>query len=800
VFFDHQPEGDKNVRARKHLWIQMLMSMALLASGMMACQEAVPGELISPASDPTDNFLAPTIERPGLSFEAPAEDGPFSKLIDTSCAVTHAGQVVCWGASDHPVEIMRQAGRLDDLGPVKTFFWIEGGLCFVLDSQGLRCVASTPEDEAAAAGVEAAFAGRAVIDAEMSSTRNCVLVRDEGPWCWRRTGLTAPLNESSGEVFYLIQGAARVISLAAGTHYFAGLDDEGHAYFWGLDEGTFGRGVTLAGDHRQAVLGAEGMRFQSLDVYSNTCGVDFDGELWCWGRAASLLWTPENPGYPELMPTPADEAFVQVQKTVRLTSAVTESGKIYVWGRTLNAQIGAGTIGETIQQAPSQQMSPVRSEVEFIQVVSANAASVHSSNASCGLSRRGHIYCWGHPYAYGWWSREVSKSVPEPVRAALDQPVRKIAVEATFSCALTFEGQIACWGSNFPRGHGQCLPESEQQMIGTPTVRTDLPALETMVMGKEEICGRRGSAWHCLKNPGNVDQDAFQAVDAPEGGLYGVTTNGATNCGLNEDGRLYCWGDPILHVAPGEFLNPSNGGTGQGLWQIPTPVMPDVRWQEVMLLWKGNSLLCGLTVEDEALCFGWLATAPSNNTTREDGLLQIDLRGENAHALYEAGETVCIRTDLGTIYCAALEPGSPRYVALHPSARVVTPKPIIHIGTLSTSLDSNATKKSICAYGEDRKTRWCLDTRAFKNQILSADGSEGSSTDVLFDQALEVSPLTQLQSGRNFSCGLDSQGYVACYGDDTYGKIGRGLPVTFHQPTLAEAWNAAGHASARGAL
>jgi hypothetical protein len=50
---------------------------------------------------------------------------------------------VCWD-DDHPLEKMRRVGLLDDLGPIKTFFFHQGAICFVLDPEGLRGIADTP--------------------------------------------------------------------------------------------------------------------------------------------------------------------------------------------------------------------------------------------------------------------------------------------------------------------------------------------------------------------------------------------------------------------------------------------------------------------------------------------------------------------------------------------------------------------------------------------------------------------------------------------------------------------------------
>jgi len=627
---------------------------------------------------------------PSETEQPPAES--FARLLSTQCALTTDGDARCWDPK-HPVSKLQTAGRLADLGPVRDFFMALDEVCFVLEPSGLCCF--PPEGEKAS-DLERIFAGRPVIASDSDATSTCVIVKGEGPWCWRYLDV---INQLPPERIFHVEGASGVETIGAGTHRFVGLDAEGHAYFWGIDGGTFGNGtVDPAADHRHASLGAGGMRFRSIDVYNDTCGIDLDGALWCWGK------TPDSA--PRKMATPPGEIFTHVKKSVDVTGIVAASGKVYIWGDTLANQIGAGKWGISDQLEVTPAMLPADTTIPFVELAVSDFAPAMSPNASCALSADGQLYCWGRPYDYGWWDRDLTRVVTEPVAIALDAPVATLTVRAHSSCVVDTTGATWCWGNNALDG---MLPDEARLFVPTPTLRT-----------------------------------TFEP--APP------------RCQLDADGAAWCTGRAIDHVAPGE-----HGGPGREVWTSPTRVAPSIRWRQIVLF--GEAQLCGITFAGEILCLGDGATSPINLSERADQMVSVNLENETPRQLELLGEIVCARTESSAVRCF----GAPRYRAVRSSFALIAPAPIV-------ALSSQQKRGRICATDADPGRWWC------------ASSASAGETLVLAEEMI-TPPLRDLQFGDGFACGFSAPDRVACYGDDDFGRLGRGAPAEFVRPTFAAGWH-----------
>lgn len=726
---------------------------ALLALfGLIACTDDTISLIDPPKPQRPDVTVEPPPPRPDVPtpvFDEPAGEGPFVQLLSTQCALTRDGAPVCWDPA-HPVAELRAAGRLDDLPPVRDLFGFTEAQCFVLEPSGLRCLARDPTSDthrAFAADVEAVFGDRPVIAAESDSTTTCVLVRGEGPWCWRNQSPIERLSRLSPEQFYLVEGASTVENLVAGTHRFAGLDTEGHAIFWGIDGGTFGNGAETPGaDHQHAHVGAQGMRFRSLDVYNETCGVDLDGALWCWGHDQSRT--------PQRIATPPGESFVEVKKSVDVSAVVARSGRVYLWGDTLASQLGTGEGGLSTQLEPSVDMRPADSAVRFVQVVAEDSAPALAFNIACGLSARGHLYCWGRPHELTWWAPSLRRVVDEAVPVAFTGRVAELAVGRSASCLLDVEGAVWCWGSVV---HEALLPTSERLFVGTPTRREGLPPFERISL-EGGLCGLSGSTWSCDSAVG-VPQPAPPPI--PGGAFDGIVSDGLTSCGLDPEGRLYCWGAEIPHVEPGQVRRDA-----PVTWRTPTPVAANTRWKQVVVR---RRQVCGITRRAEVLCVGEAATSPLNRSDRADGLVAVDLAGEVPATLEEVGDLTCVRGGSPNVRCFS----TARYLPLRPSFLLEAPVPITTLALMS---------RRVCASGPELGRWWCAPARA------AVEGIEVLS----LSEPMITPALRGIQLGDSFGCGFDAAGTLACFGDDDGGRLGRGIPAEHARPTLAVGWNAAG--------
>ena len=204
-----------------------------------------------------------------------------------TCALTEAGDAVCWGESD--------AGQLGGAGPGpvrivgQRFRQISAGefhSCAVTADATLSCWGWNSSGELGI-GAPNGFVARAPaplpgperFTAVSASVRHsCALGTDARVYCWGRSNgeIGQDVNFSTN-VPGVVPGATGFTEVGTGNTHTCGLAG-GRAYCWGtlLGDGTPGASKT-------PVAVASPLTFTALSVgYDHSCGVA-NGDVWCWG-------------------------------------------------------------------------------------------------------------------------------------------------------------------------------------------------------------------------------------------------------------------------------------------------------------------------------------------------------------------------------------------------------------------------------------------------------------------------------------------------------------------------------------
>lgn len=71
------------------------------------------------------------------------------------------------------------------------------------------------------------------------------------------------------------------------------------------------------------------------------------------------------------------------------------------------------------------------------------------SSHTCALSTSNELYCWGNNYSgqLGVGLSDVHR-VTRPSMVSLSEDTKQLSLAGTHSCALSIQGNIACWGDN----------------------------------------------------------------------------------------------------------------------------------------------------------------------------------------------------------------------------------------------------------------------------------------------------------------------------------------------------------------
>lgn len=380
--------------------------------------------------------------------------------------------------------------------------------------------------------------------------------------------------------------------------------------------------------------------------------------------------------------------FVAVSAGFGHTCAVARDGRVYCAGANFARQLGVPATRERcpVPWSPgepdgcSTYAVPVDGRLRF------TAVDV-GSEYSCGLTREGEVACWGSAQ-YGelgsteGMERCTYRGEGYPCRAA-PLPVAGVrgaaglAAGNSHACTLTAEGEAFCWGINAHR------------QLGAPPVG--------------QPCAYEHA---CARTPvGSGGGRRFAALAVGQG----------RTCGLSAAGEAYCWGGN----GHGELLG--NGGAPleevcgrEPCTSAPVAIAGGVRFASLS---TGSSAACGLTAGGEAYCWG--------------------------------------RNHSGELGDGGMEPsGVPVRVAAQARFRALS------VGS------SHA-----CGVAEGGEA-WCWGA----NEAAQLGASPAGPVDE------RPSPLpvggglrfTALSAGSSHTCGVTPEGQVFCWGSDSYGQLGDG--------------------------
>ena len=269
------------------------------------------------------------------------------------------------------------------------------------------------------------------------------------------------------------------------------------------------------------------------------------------------------------------------------TCAATVDGGVLCWGENGSGQLGDGTTqGRVVPVAVAGLGDSVRSVAA-------------GWNHTCALTVAGAVYCWGWN-AYGQLgdgTQGSNRLTPVPV-AGLTSGVAAISAGYDFTCALTEEGDVKCWGDN------------SQGQLGDGTIQPRLTPV---------------------------------AVVGLPSGIQAIGASGHT-CALTADGSIYCWGRNVK----GQL---GNGATS--MRPNPRPVAVAGLPGPMRAISAGGDHTCAITAQGAALCWGFNNMGQLGDGTLESRLSPvavIGLPGEVASLSTGEYHTCASLTD-GSAWC-----------------------------------------------------------------------------------------------------------------------------------------------------
>ncbi|NCU42106.1 MAG: hypothetical protein EOM19_05325, partial [Candidatus Moranbacteria bacterium] len=297
-------------------------------------------------------------------------------------------------------------------------------------------------------------------------SHTCALKTDGTVWCWGRnnygqlgdnttTDRYTPVQVLGVEGNGFLEGVSQI---SAGDTYTCALKTDGTVWCWGRNNnGQFGDNTTTDKYTPVQVLGVEGIGFlegvsQISAGESHTCATKTDGTVYCWGSNSSGR-LGDNTTTQRLAPVQVVgvggsgflENILQISAKRWQTCALKIDSTVFCWGSNSNGKLGDNTT--TDKYTPVQVLGV--GGVGFLEGIS----QINLRNHACALKIDSTVFCWGsNSYGALGDNTMINRSTPVQVfgveGTGFMEGVVDVSVGSSYSCSLTANNTVLCWGYN----------------------------------------------------------------------------------------------------------------------------------------------------------------------------------------------------------------------------------------------------------------------------------------------------------------------------------------------------------------
>lgn len=387
-----------------------------------------------------------------------------------------------------------------------------------------------------------------------SDASTCAMTNDSKLVCWGETSGDGGLN------FSLLPKAADLretyVSVKAGRGFACGILADGKLKCWGSrhhnDYIVASIGDGTGHSRSSPVVIDRGREYLKISTEgSSICGIRDNKGLYCWGNATNAIITHqgEGAGFKRVfLPTRVgNDEFLDISigpavnnDYSHIAAAIRGDGKMLWWG------VFPGSPG--IVWTPEV---VVDNGQKYKQVAT-------GGNHVCGLTEEGAVRCWGNngQRALGIKVSGVtpappsSTTTPLPIENPTGVIFTQVGVGENFSCALSADQEIYCWGSAENNRNGApSMQETMRKLVSLTGGVAD--KFSKIAIGAKGGCGLVTSGvvkcWgtHAEGLLGNNTSSGTTVNPAPihDSDLYKDISMGAFfTCGVTQAGKLKCWG------------------------------------------------------------------------------------------------------------------------------------------------------------------------------------------------------------------------------------------------------------------
>jgi alpha-tubulin suppressor-like RCC1 family protein len=572
--------------------------------------------------------------------------------------------------------------------------------------------------------------------------------------------------------------------LTAGGSHTCAVNDGGGVSCWGSNEyGQLGTGVVggvdLVSPGPLVALPNPGRaKAVSAGLY-HTCAVLIDGQVACWGRNGAgqlgIGATPLSTGVASLVVLPPPGRASAVALGDSSTCALLTDGKVTCWGSATDGALGNASLGDQILPPPP---------VVLPAPGTATAIAAGLGGDTCALLTDGTVACWGGGGSFG---SPIIWPSPQSV-IGLTGKVAGIASGSREICALLVSGSVQCWHFGSAPAAPVALPNP-----GTASAISSISDHTCVLLTNQRVScwGANGSGQ--LGNGGTMDVLTPPAPLALSN-VVAIATGRRHSCARLGSGAVSCWGDDTH----GQIGNGIENGD-QSVPSAPIALAP------ARSVSAGAFHTCAVLVSGTASCWGDNSfTKLGVGSTNANELSPLPVVGlANVTGVMAGYDTTCATSGVGTQSGTCWgDDGNGKLGNGAVTGTVAVPGAGVIAGERLSLANGGTHACAVSNPGLTPNRMWC-----WGYDISGQVGRGGTTrTDVTAPVPVAFPPATFPRSvdlGGQYSCALQTDGHVTCWGNDEDDQLGIGpgtslvyappAPVALPAPGTATAVSAGDH-------
>jgi uncharacterized repeat protein (TIGR02543 family) len=302
---------------------------------------------------------------------------------------------------------------------------------------------------------------------------------------YKPTEITSKFNFEVGE---------KITSVSIGGSHTSVLTSLGRMFTWGRNTyGQLGDGTTTSKYIPIDITSQFNLELNEI-ISSISLGGSYSSALTSSGRV--FMWggnsvgqlgdgTTEDKYSPTEITSQFNLELNEIISSISLggsySSAITSSGRIFMWGHNCYGQLGDGTTNNLL--VPTEITNQFN--LESSEIISGVFLGIGHSSAITSLGR---VFTWGYNYSGQLGDgTTISKSIPTDITSQfnlrVDESVSSISLGYNYSSSITSEGRIFTWGYNGRGELGDGTTTSKSMPIEMKIQNLDLVHSENHVYG-----------------------------------------------------------------------------------------------------------------------------------------------------------------------------------------------------------------------------------------------------------------------------------------------------------------------------